>query len=93
MRVDDDVAADVERVAAVRVDAPEVERPARLGVHADALAAHALDRLVGELVDADLPRVASDEPPERPVERGVRLVEARLLAPQLVVRLSHAAPL
>ena len=33
--VDDDVAADVQRPAADRVDAPEVQRPARLGVHAD----------------------------------------------------------
>src|SRR5689334_12178405 len=49
--VDDDVAADVERPAvALGVVAAEVERPARLGVDADALAAHALERLVGELV-------------------------------------------
>ena len=47
----DGVAADVQRSRPSRaIDAPEVQRPARLGVDADALAPHRLERLVGEVV-------------------------------------------
>jgi hypothetical protein len=90
--VDHDVAADVQRLAVARVDAPEVQRAARLGVDPDALAAHALERLVGELVDARARR-AGGEAAQRPVEGGERLVEARLLLAQLVVPVAHGQPL
>jgi hypothetical protein len=92
VRVHDDVAADVQAVAADRVDASEVERAARLGVDADPLATHALERLVGVLVDAAVPR-ARGQPPQRAVERGVRLFQPLLLALKLLVRHGHPAPL
>ena len=51
-RAVDGVAADVERVAVGAVDAAEVQRAARFGVHADALPAHRLERFVGVVVAA-----------------------------------------
>ena len=65
VRAPDGMAADVERVAVLRVDAPEVQGPAGLGVDADPLAPHLLERLVGEVVDAAAP------PTGQGFERGV----------------------
>ena len=70
-RAVDGVAADVQRLAVGAVDAAEVQRSARFGVHADALPPHGLEGLVGVVV---VPAVAAPagQCSERDVVRGAR---------------------
>jgi hypothetical protein len=72
------VPADVQGVALAAVDTAEVQRPTCFGVHADALAAHRLERLVGVVV---VPAVAAaaGQRGERDVVRRARLIQVLLL--------------
>lgn len=97
MAINDRVPADVSRPSYRPIDSAEIQGAARIRIDPDALSTHALERVVGKLIDA-AGRVSRLELRQRLCERLDGPIEMLLLPEQLKIvpltcsACSHACP-